>query len=63
MHDVEEPVEVNMVQNSLFGLNGASFAVVDDEITIEAAMATRAQSVPVGNFIAYYFHCFRVFTE
>ena len=48
MHDAGNTFDENFVRNSIYGMSGLNFAVVEDEITVQAAMATRSQSVSPG---------------
>ena len=48
MHDAGNSFDENFVRNNLYGMRGLNFAVVDDAITVPAAMALRSQSVSPG---------------
>ena len=42
---------IDSIFQNIYGVNGLNFAVVDDNITVQAAMAGRAQSVLPGIII------------
>ena len=48
MHDAGNTFDENFVRNSIYGLSGLNFAVVDDDITVQAAMSSRSQSISPG---------------
>ena len=48
MHDIGNTFDPLFVSPDIFGVSGLSFAVVDDEVTPQAAMASRALSVAPG---------------
>ncbi len=48
MHDAGNTFDDNFARNSIYGLSGLTFAVVDDDITVQAAMSSRSQSVSPG---------------
>ena len=50
MHDTGNTFDEKFSHFSIFGMSGVNFAVVDDEITVQAAMASRSQSVSPGLF-------------
>jgi hypothetical protein len=49
MHDAGNTFDENFVRNLIYGMSGLNSAVVEDEVTVQAAMATRSQSVSPGN--------------
>ncbi len=54
MHDTGNTFDEKFAHFSIFGMSGLNFAVVDDEITVQAAMASRSQSVSPGLiFVAF----------
>ena len=52
MHDIGNTFDPLFVSSDLFGVSGLNFAVVDDQVTPQAAMAGRAMSVLPGIFLA-----------
>jgi hypothetical protein len=48
MHDIGNTFDEKFAHYSIFGMGGLNFAVVDDEITVQVAMASRSQSVSPG---------------
>ena len=51
MHDSGNSFDPLFVSPDLYGSSGLNFAVVDDEVTPQAAMAERAMTVLPGWFL------------
>ena len=50
MHDIGNTFDPLFVSSDLYGVSGLNFAIVDDQVTPQAAMASRAMSVLPGKF-------------
>jgi hypothetical protein len=48
MHDIGNTFDPLFASSDLVGISGLNFAVVDDQVTPQAAMASRAMSVSPG---------------
>jgi hypothetical protein len=48
MHDTGNTFDPLFVSSNLYGVSGLNFAVVDDQVTPQAAMAERAMSALPG---------------
>ena len=50
MHDIGNSFDPLFVSPDIYGVSGINFAIVDDHVTPQAAMAGRAMSVLPGNY-------------
>ena len=50
MHDIGNSFDPLFVSPDIYGVSGINFAIVDDQVTPQAAMAGRAMSVLPGNY-------------
>jgi hypothetical protein len=48
MHDIGNAFDPLFVSPDLYGVNGLAFAVVDDQVTPQAAIGSRGMSVQAG---------------
>ena len=48
MHDIGNAFDPLFVSTDLYGVNGLTFAVVDDQVTPQAAIGSRGMSVQAG---------------
>ena len=51
MHDIGNSFDPLFVSPDIYGVSGINFAIVDDQVTPQAAMAGRAMSVLPGNYL------------
>ena len=49
MHDIGNAFDPIFVSPDIYGVNGLTFAVVDDQVTPQAAVSSRGLTVAAGN--------------
>ena len=60
MHDIGNTFDPLFASSDLVGISGLNFAVVDDQVTPQAAMASRAMSVSPGERLKKIYRFFLI---